>query len=217
MATIVAQLAEPVLGYDLTDLPDSWHYVKESELCAIAKAAPRMRPIGRQRGLKQAVETRYYHDNAQALARLANEMAQKEQEPVLPVLFRDADGTRGHPANWSDKWQSMRDGFDSAGCAHGVPMLAMPKSEAWLIGWCSKTLTDCSGLEALPGNDASPNSAKTRLEALTGTPLSAADWVDRLTDTPLSASEVDRLSTMPSFNHFRQALSSALKQLISNA
>jgi hypothetical protein len=97
----------------------------------------------------------------------------------------------------------LRDGRVRYRRTHG----AAPKSEAWLL--CALRppgYANCALLEDASGNDASPNSLKQQLAALSGgTDPSAdeqADWVVTGAVDPL---RID----MPSFNAFKQALHTA--------
>lgn len=214
MAVLLSQRMAGRLGYDVIDYPDALDLITETALCNYAKthATGRLRPA---RSQKQAAETGYYRTNAQALGHLAGSLERETDVPVLPVLFRDSDGTRSSPATlWEDKWHSICNGFASAGFIGGVPMLPKPKSEAWVIAAASPTLRDCAPLEALPGNDRSPNSAKERLDATMGRHLSGEELADWLREHPIDDAQAARMGTMPSFRQFTDALDEALSGLL---
>ena len=142
-------------------------------------------------------------------------MERETDQPVLPVLFRDSDGTRSSPATlWDDKWHSICNGFASAGFVGGVPMLPKPKSEAWLIAAASPDLDNCAPLESLPGNDRSPHSAKERLDATMGQHLAGEELADWLRAHPIDDEQATRMDTMPSFRAFTKALDEALSGLL---
>lgn len=206
MTVLLAQAADPRLGYDLRIVRDSLMYVGESELDAWAKDIPRrMLPT---RGKKRAMETGHFFAGAMALGKRAGEMGTELGEPILAVLFRDSDGTRSSPLTlWADKLQSMRDGFAFVECKTGVPMVPKPKSEAWLLCAAQPGLQNCESLECVSGNDASPNSAKAQLDAALGHHKSGEELCDWLNDYPF---EQDRLQTMPSFDAFLKDLNRAL-------
>jgi hypothetical protein len=202
MAVLLTRLIHAWLGYDLRDTPHCIHSISETALCAATKALPnRLQPT---RGKKRGAETGYYYGNARTLAIEAKSLAQTHDDAVLAVFFRDSDGTASAKAStWGDKWQSIGDGFRSADFQHGVPMLPRPKSEAWLMAIASPNRQDCSGLEDLSGNDASPNSAKARLAAWMPTLNSAEEWCDWVqAQGDMGGLVLQRLSTMPSFNWF---------------
>lgn len=213
MTVLVAQLAEPFLKFDLLEYKDSLHFISETVLCEQAKAMPRrMQPA---RSKKKDAETSYFFGNAMTLGRIANEMRQASEEPLIAVLFRDSDGTRHpSPALWETKLKSMQDGFRAAAYELGVPMVPRPKSEAWLIGAASPLRLQCSELEDLPGNDASPHSAKSRLDATLGRHLSAEELCEWLKGHPVDAPCTQRLSTMPSFKAFHDDLTDAIRRAL---
>jgi hypothetical protein len=126
---------------------------------------------------------------------------------VVAVLFRDGDGTRSSPPDdWQRKLESMLNGFQLAGCTTGVPMLPRPKSEAWLL--CAmkpQPYQHCAALEDASGNDDSPNSLKTQLEALIGHKASAQEQAQWVRDGRVDPDRLD----MPSFLIFRQHLEAA--------
>jgi hypothetical protein len=196
-------------GYSLEEFPDSFYYVSEAKLVEIAKANQNPRSM-RLRGKKTGAETRYFFDNAKALGARAKQLANELSDCVISIFFRDVDGTQKHPGQWADKVKSVQDGFRHAEFQLGVPMLPNPKSEAWLL--CMATGqpgNSCAALEALPGNDDSPNSAKKQLDAALGGHFSAvelAEWVDTH-----QAINFTRLLTMPSFAAFEDSLKAAIQ------
>jgi len=199
-----------LLEYSLADYPDSFAYVSKTALCAQTKATPaRLQPT---RGKKKGAETSYFYGNAMTLGRMALDLAVELGDSVIAIFFRDTDGTNSSPVGlWQDKWQSVCDGFKHSGFTRGVPMLPKPKSEAWLL--CLAGVNPggtCEALEKLPGNDDSPKSAKSLLDAALGRHHSADELCDWLIEHPV---DVHRINTMPSFKAFHQALISAVENL----
>lgn len=196
-------------GYSLEDFPDSFLYVSKAKLMEIAKSNQNPRGM-RLRGKKTGAETRYFFDNAQALGARAKQLANELADCVIAIFFRDVDGTHNHPGQWGDKVKSVQDGFVAAEFQLGVPMLPKPKSEAWLLCMAAgQPGNSCAALEALPGNDDSPNSAKTQLDAALGEHLNASDlaaWVDAQ-----QAIDFIRLRKMPSFAIFEDSLKAAIQ------
>ena len=196
-------------GYSLDDHPDSFVYVSKAKLEEMTKVNQTPRTM-RFRGKKTGAETRYFFDNAKSLGSRAKHLASELSDCVLAIFFRDVDGTNQHPGQWADKVKSVQDGFAAAEFELGVPMLPTPKSEAWLI--CIATGqpgTSCATLEALPGNDDSPNNAKDQLAAALGGHHNAAQlasWVGGQ-----QAIDFIRLRTMPSFASFESSLKSAIQ------
>ena len=210
MTVLLAQAIEPRLGYDLRIVPDNISYVGETELSALAKSLPRR--LLPTRGKRHGVETGYFFASAMALGKHALDLETQLDEPVIAVLFRDSDGTRSSPSTlWADKLQSMRDGFSYAGCKAGVPMVPKPKSEAWLLCAAQPGLQNCQPLEAISGNDDSPNSAKAQLDAMFGHHKSGEELCDWLTEQP---ADLARLRTMPSFSAFMEDLNTALDHVL---
>lgn len=210
MTQLLIRLLEPLLGYSLADYPDSFAYVSETALCAQTKATPaRLQPA---RSKKKGVETSYFYGNAMTLGHMACELIAQVDDSVVAVLFHDSDGTRSsHAGLWTDKWQSICDGFLRSGFEHGVPMLPKPKSEAWLLCVAgAHPGSDCADLEELSGNDHAPNSAKSQLDATLGHHHSADELCNWLSENSV---DVDQINTMPSFNAFHQALISAVIRL----
>lgn len=193
--------------YSLLDIHlaggDCVTHVHETALAAMGKQGSPLFP-----GVKFGKGMAFFTRNAQVLGLLAKQTSVQEQQPVVAVLFRDGDGVRSTPAGeWQAKVDSMHRGFALVECDTGVPMVPRPKSEAWLV--CALRppgYVNCAPLEDASGNDASPNSLKKQLAALSGgTDPSAdeqADWVVTGAVDPL---RID----MPSFNAFKQALHTA--------
>lgn len=156
------------------------------------------------RGIKKAAETGYYSNNAKALGLMALELQEQKESAVVAILFRDSDGTRSAANNdWQVKYDSMVQGFHSAQCGTGVPMLAKPKSEAWLLAACKDNpYQHCHLLEEESGNDDSINSLKDQLaEKIGGTHSSRTlnEWIQGI-----DYDYVTVANQMPSFNAFYQ-------------
>lgn len=201
MAVIVDRICAASLGYSV--LPDHCGFVAKIE---VARQTRQLRTSKKQLGLpgrKRPKETRYFFNNARALARLAQEKSQSLNDHVIAVLFRDADGTAsGGRGVWEQKRQSMLDGFREEGFDAGVPMLPKPKSEAWLIcAWKKDPYRGCETLEERSGNDSSPNNLKDELQGLLEdklTPEVLREKIDQSFD-------LEKIR-MPSFKAFRDRL-----------
>lgn len=197
-------------GYSLSDFPDSFVYIGKTALEVFTKAH-QPRRMNRIRSKKTGAETRYFYDNAKSLGTKAKQLAEDLKDIVIAIFFRDVDGTNSSPGQWENKVKSVQDGFIAADFSLGVPMLPKPKSEAWLI--CIATGqagNSCEKLEALPGNDDSPNNAKAQLDAALGHHLSADQLADWVINQPIN---FDRLRTMPSFQSFEESLIAAIEQV----
>jgi hypothetical protein len=138
-------------------------FLDKADLAALRPKKPMFFP----RGENATNRNLFFFKSAFLLGKRAKTIATERNSPVIAVYFRDADGTRSTPrGEWNDKFQSMRDGFQTADFQSGVPMVPRPKSEAWMLCGLLKREDvgrDCSRLEDEPGNDASPNSLKIQL------------------------------------------------------
>lgn len=198
MVVWLARLWENLLSYNLLDTPEAVVYVSEKALAQKAKTSPQR--MKRQRGKKQEAETSLFFSNAHHLGCMAQQLSASNETPVMAVLFRDADSTRSAPGQmWQTKWNSIIDGFASVAFDFGVPMLPKPKSEAWLLCAGQKGAHSHARLEAIPGNDDAPNSAKDQWDVLMGSPQTAADEAEWCVDHP---DDWQKLLTMPSFKAF---------------
>jgi hypothetical protein len=159
-------------------------------------------------GKKQDKETGYFFKNARALALLAKEESQQRNDiTVIPVLFRDADGTASSGrGEWQKKWQSMLDGFETEDMPGGVPMIPKPKSEAWIL--CA--LREKYQNEYESGNDNSPNSLKKQLAKYLG-----EDATRELLNQKIDEGQIDIefIVDMPSLTQFKEQLDNVLDRL----
>ena len=207
MTVIIDQMLVALLGYSMRELPDSLYFISETLLAERSKKLPmRLKP---SRSKKMGSETGYYHSNAMALGDVAKELELEASDNAIAVLFRDCDGTRSAPASlWQTKWESMCCGFRRSEFLRGVPMLPKPTSEAWLL--CAaqnQAYQNCDQLEGLPGNQASPNHPKKKLDEAFGEHKSAAElceWLDGI------AFDSVRAESMPSFKAFKDELERSL-------
>ena len=199
---LVDRVIEKRLGYFLVEY-QAWTLFSKAELAARAK---QMKPRSRK-GKKQPSETRYFYNNARALALLAREL---EAEDRVVVLFRDGDGTAtSDRQEWAQKSQSMLDGFAVEGLTTGVPILPKPKSEAWWLCALRDDYQNCQQLEDESGNDASPNSLKSQIEAYLGEPATHLLLNDKIDDGEI---DIDRID-MDSLNKFKKRLNEVLDLL----
>jgi hypothetical protein len=213
MCVLLERLIEPRLQYAVRSVPGVVHYVSER---ALGEKARERKANGRRflaPGAKHVQETGYFYANAWDLGAMALEIEQAANDDTIAVLFRDNDPMRSDPATlWSMKWQSMKQGFERAGYPRGIPMLPNPKSEAWLV--CAakeQPFQHCAVLEELSGNDAAPDSAKSRLARELGGVKSAHelnDWLETLDFNAGGACD------MPSFSAFHGRLHEVMDTLI---
>jgi hypothetical protein len=160
----------PKFQYDILECAsETYTYISKQELeeyLSDLKKRRKLISLGRCKG--------YHSYNALALGLLAKEINKQESVKTMSFFFRDSDGVHSTPADdYQKKLDSIKIGFDSAGYANGVAILAKPKSEAWILS----ILDGCrNGLkyENCSGNDDSPNALKKQL----------AERFDEKCDTP---------------------------------
>ena len=154
-------------------------------------------------GKRRGKETRYFFNNARALARIAREREAEFTDEVVAVLFRDSDGTASDGRGlWSDKQKSILDGFSEEGFFKGVPMLPKPKSEAWVLCATKNDYQNCNALEDRSGNDNSPNSLKKELEDHLGELPSRKSLCEMVNNGGIDINQLN----IPSFQVFRHRL-----------
>ncbi|WP_413663219.1 hypothetical protein ACG1BZ_19245 [Microbulbifer sp. CNSA002] len=207
MAIMVDQLVEHYLGYEMSHLgTERVSYVSERYL-AKNKQPPQKKKMS-LRGKKKAVETKYYYENARALAAVARVKREKEKDNVVAVLFRDSDGTASAGrGEWRDKRKSILAGFAAEGYELGVAMIPKPKSEAWLL--CAvkdNPYQHCEHLENESGNDCAQNPLKTQLDNALDNNSSTHAVNERVRNKEINAELID----MPSLNVFKEDLRQAV-------
>ncbi|CAN1210795.1 hypothetical protein TUMEXPCC7403_11395 [Tumidithrix helvetica PCC 7403] len=178
--------------------------VTEKTLVETAKA---IKPLSRK-GKKQEIETRYFYKNARALAILSKNKSNELNVPVIPVLFRDADGkANSGRGEWADKRQSMLDGFEAEAVLNGVPMIPKPKSEAWVLCALRENYQNCTKLENESGNDKSPNALKDQLNEYLDEEATRVLLNDKIDCGKL---DIRKILDMPSLTAFKDRLDEVL-------
>lgn len=205
MAWFIDQWVENCQGFEFSHINfGQIGFVSEKALNQHCKQTSGGRNIRLPRKGKD-LETGYFFRNARGLGELAQKLAGELPDSVVAVLFRDNDGTASAGRGIrSKKVESMENGFKVAGFDHGVPMMPNPKSEAWLL--CAVKTTSpyqyCDAIEAMSGNDNSPNSLKDKLEAALGEYPSSDRLSEMVKDRQIDISRID----MPSMRDFKDAL-----------
>lgn len=214
MTIIIDQLINVFQDYELSYIESNLiYFISEKELARLSKNLD-LDPKRKLRfaGKKRKKETTYYRKNARALAKRAIELQEIEQDKVIAILFRDADGTQSSDrGEWQDKWDSMKKGFESENFEAGVPMLPKPKSEAWLL--CALKAVPyqhCETLENKSGNDKSPNALKIQLAAQLESSNKSIN--DLLEDKTIDVNQID----MSSFTQFKNSLENAYNVVTKN-
>jgi len=205
MTIIIDQLINIFQGYECSYIDYKLiHFISEKELARLSKQLDPKRKLTLA-GKKRKKETLYYEKNARALAQHAKYLKKEENDDVMAILFRDADGTQSSSrGEWQEKWNSIQRGFELEKFDKGVPMLPNPKSEAWLLCALKEApYQHCEQLENESGNDKSPNSLKKKLQNRLEKRDKTTDHInDLLKNGTINITQID----MPSFNTFKQSL-----------
>ncbi len=202
MAVMVDQLVQRRHGYSLLET-GHYGFVSRRTLVDRATELKAAKKALRLPGKRRARETRYFFNNARALARIAVERQKQLKDGVVAVLFRDADKASAGRGVWEDKRRSMLDGFKQEEFPRGVPMIPKPVSEAWLVcALRTHPYQGCDTLEDRPSSAGSPHSLQRELEQLHGDSPSREELVQMVTDRIIDVDHLD----MPSFTAFRSRL-----------
>ena len=208
MAIIVDQLIELNQGFEMSHLVcELVSYVSESYL-AENKQPPQRKAMS-LKGKKKPAETKYFFENARALAAIAKHKAIEVNDNVIAVLFRDADGTSSAGrGNWNDKRNSVIAGFNVGDYELGVAMIPKPKSEAWLLCATKQNpYQHCDCLEDESGNDKGKSPLKEQLvKSLVGK-TSSFDMAQLINNKQIDITRIDMLS----FNIFKSDLEKVVK------
>ncbi|WP_022954805.1 hypothetical protein [Leucothrix mucor] len=210
MAIIVDQLVEHFQGFDMSHLEaERVSFVSEKYLAD--NKAPASRKAMALKGKKKPEETKYYYENARALATVAKAKSLEVDDQVVAVLFRDADGTASAGrGNWTNKHQSMQQGFSAEAFDFGVAMIPKPKSEAWLLCATKENpYQHCDRLENESGNDSAESSLKDQLATALSERTSGEQINELLRDGSINVFRID----MNSFNGFKGDLENVVKRV----
>lgn len=214
MGILVDKIIESLIGYSLRTIPGAIHYISKARLRALAMERKNSKRSMVLRGKYHDHETSYFYVNSWDLG-IASSQMQRHGDSVVAVFFRDCDRMRSDPTQiWKSKFKSVKDGFSRAGFSRGVPMIANPKSEAWLL-CCAKDqpFQHCAILENISGNDDAPHPAKVQLANALGGEKNAEElnaWLDEL------VFDLQGACTMPSFAAFSDRLHEAVRDVLAN-
>ena len=204
LSKLIDKFIESYSGYSLLDM-DFIEVVHEVKISEISRDRSIIKPLSR-RGKKTQQETREFYSAARALAHVAQNV---DVQPSLAVLFHDSDSNK-----WTDyktKRLSMAHGFEAQGFENGVPLVAQPKSEAWLLCALKKGYQYCIALEERSGNDKSIKSLKDELEDHLGeraTRVKLNDLVDQ------GAIDIAKITDMTSMTDFQASMKAVLRRLL---
>ncbi|PVZ66783.1 hypothetical protein [Pelagibaculum spongiae] len=186
-------------------------FIPKPQLIAKAKASSSRRSLALRGKKNPEHETRYYYNNARAMAQIAKDVSTNKQDSVVAVLFRDSDGTQSSGrGEWKAKWDSMLDGFSREGFDSGVPMIPKPKSEAWLLCAVGNNYQHCESLENESGNDNGQNPLKDQLDTALGEPASRELLAEKVKSGEI---DISLIVDMPSLGCFKDKLDKVLGTL----
>jgi len=210
MAVMVDQIFEAKFHYSFIELTH-YGYVSKSTITGRKSELNRSKNKLKLAGAKRPRETMYFYNNARLLARIAQEKAKELKDDVVAVLFRDTDITNSSgPGIWSDKFQSVLNGFNDEGFKSGVPMIPKPISEAWILCGLKHKHQGCNSLEKQPGSNKSPNSLKQQLKKHNNNRSPTRKELNEMVED--REVDVDQLG-MPSFTTFKKRLEEVFRNI----
>lgn len=142
-------------------IPDGcFYFFSKSELCDYSKNLSNSRKLTGIPG-KKSSGLEGHGRLAFALGLKAIEISNEKKDDVIPVFFRDTDNSTEN--DYNKKLNNIKYGFIHSGTgSKSIPVLAKPKSEAWLL-CIADEYRHGSDYENGPANDDSPNSLKKQL------------------------------------------------------
>lgn len=167
--------------------------VHEARITEISRDKTIIKPLSR-RGKKTQHETREFYSAARALAHVAQHT---EVQPSLAVLFHDSDSNKW--PDYNTKRLSMEHGFEAQGFENGVPFVAQPKSEAWLLCALKNGYQNCAPFEARSGNDDSPRSLKAELEEHLGESATRVKLNELVDEDQIDLAQITDMRSMTDF------------------
>jgi hypothetical protein len=164
LVIVVDQIVEQKYKYSIIDTK-AIAFVPKKMLSLTAK---KLSPVPKHMlpGDKKEQETGFYFKNARALSRIASKYETEISDNVVGILFRDTDKLNAR-GNKDAKYQSMVNGFIVEKFSRGVPMLAKPVSEAWMLCGLYKrrdSQCNCDDLENETYGSGSQHQLKDKLE-----------------------------------------------------
>ena len=196
MAYFINSIIYNTLNFEPLDSMSMW-FIPEVSLNSISRTLKPM-TLGQNKEFRKA---------ARVLLASAVKLSQETNCEVLPILFRDADGSRSQRSlgRWKEKHDSIDFCMDrKQEVMHVCPMLPNPKSEVWLLCALKNNYQSCNQLEDISGNDNSQNSAKSILRECLGTEATQECLVELMKESVIRPEAIN----MPSFNAWKDDLSS---------
>ncbi|MDR3199756.1 MAG: hypothetical protein LBU34_17965, partial [Planctomycetaceae bacterium] len=150
--------------------------------------------------------TKYFRNNARALAAIAKKIAGEKNDNVVAILFRDSDSKNSSETEeWEKKRDSMLNGFLDENFRHGVPMLPKPVSEAWIL--CAvyrgeNPNRNCNDLEEQKHGDRTDHALKHELREKLGSRPTRESLNEKIQSGEINLNNIN----LPSFNRFKERL-----------
>ena len=204
LSKLIDKYIEPHSGFSLLEA-EMLEVVHESEITRISKDKTIIKNRSRV-GKKQGQETREFYRAARALAHVASN---PERQPSLAVLFHDSDSNKW--PDYQSKRQSMITGLEAQGFKNGVPFVAQPKSEAWLLCALKYGYQHCAPLEERSGNDDSPKSLKAELETHLDEPATRVKLNDLIDEGKIDLAQI---TDMKSMTDFQESMKEVLERML---
>lgn len=219
MAVMIRQIVDGELskirhGWNLDE--DAIEFISKAALksAVIPKDLPASSLLLPSKKNKRHADDIHFFRQARVLGYLAQQRAKEANCEVAAVLFRDADLHRSHKVGlWEEKAKSMQDGFAIVSYELGVPMVANPTSEAWLLcGLQPNPYHNCKALESeVSASDKSEKWGK----KLVSDAIADRELEDKSFGELVSEGYVDtHRINMPSFNAFRDRLVDVVAQMV---
>jgi hypothetical protein len=209
MTKLVDLLITKQIGYSLIDI-NCYAIFSEKDLAKKAKEEIKPRS---KKGRKHPHETRFFHNNARALALLSHQKGQElgGNTPLILILFKDTDVRVSSERNILQiKWETIIAGFEAEGISTGVPMIPKPILEAWILCALDNKYQNCAKLENESGHPDSPNPLKNQLEKFLGEPSSRELINDKI---ELGLIDLDKITDMDSLTKFKDRLNKVIKDI----
>jgi hypothetical protein len=160
--------------------------------------------------IKYEQGTKYFRNNARALAAIAKKVADEKNDEVIAILFRDSDPKRSSETEvWEKKRDSMLNGFLDEDFHHGVPMLPKPVSEAWILCAIYRSENpnrNCNNLENRRYGDGTDHALKYELEEQLGKQPTRELLNEKIASGEINPNHIN----LPSFNQFKERLSTVI-------
>lgn len=204
MAFFIDRFVEKKFNFSPLECWSMW-FINETSLNSISK---KIKPMISSKGI-------FFKKNSQALLAVAYKLGKEKNCNVLPILFRDTDGSQSQQRIilWKNKRDSIAHCINSENI-HVCPMVPNPKSEVWLLCPLKKKYESCESLEELSGNDASPNSAKSMLQDCLNNDVSRTSLNELIINGYIDPFQIN----MPSLIAYREDLETTIyeQEIIKN-